>query len=590
MSLRLWWKLFLSIFLLSAVALALAGVLIYHQADSLLLKQVEDNLLAETQLVEQSFHSIPMIAANVHQIDSLAHFLGLKTLTRITIIDDSGRVLGDSYKSEPELAAVENHLQRPEIQEALRGQFGKDVRLSATVKMQMSYIAVAVREKGKVVGFVRLALPLTRLAEQGDRIVEAIILSLSLSLIFALILSLYSTGRLTKPVRQIIESARQIAKGEFGTRITVGRHDELAEIANYLNQMSSELESMIAQLKSEKHQLNSIVSNMKEGVVALNSRGAVLLANDSAKSMFGWEADASNQPYDKIIHEWRLIEVIRRVLSSGKNEWLEINVRLPEERILLTEVMAVNAVGPEQVSVIVVSVDITGQKRLERIRKDFVANASHELRTPLTSIKGFVEALQDGAFNDPAQAQHFLEIIASQTDRMSKIISDLLLLSQIEAEGFQLKLGTFSIKDLIMEIVEQHKSLAEKKAQRLEMSFESAKDEVLADRDKIVQVLINLIDNAIKFTPEGGCIRLRVSGKADATIVSVEDTGIGIPASDLPRIFERFYRVDKARSREMGGTGLGLSIVKHIVEAHGGKIWVESELNHGSRFYFTLPC
>jgi two-component system phosphate regulon sensor histidine kinase PhoR len=293
--------------------------------------------------------------------------------------------------------------------------------------------------------------------------------------------------------------------------------------------------------------------------------------------------------YYENLHEPRLTELIGRVLTGQRNESVEITLGFPEERVLMTEAVAVNTSAPDQVSLVLVLFDITRIKRLERTRKDFVANASHELRTPLTSIKGFVEALQDGTTEDSAQAQHFLEIISRQIDRMSKIISDMSLLSQIEAEGFQLKRARFSLKELIDEMLEQHKGLAAKKGVQIGAAIEVQQDSVTADRDRLTQVFINLIDNAIKFTSEGGQVRLCLSEKSGSLLVAVADTGIGIPSTDLPRIFERFYTVDKARSRELGGTGLGLSIVKHIVEAHGGEVWVESELGKGSTFSFSLP-
>jgi two-component system phosphate regulon sensor histidine kinase PhoR len=589
MRLRLRWKFFWSFFLLCAASLVLPGILVSRQTEALLLKQIEENLLSETRLVETEFELLPIVDANTHQIDSLAHFLGERTRARITIIDNTGRILGDSYVGGSELSTVENHLSRPEVQQALQGTVGKDVRFSQTVKMQMLYMALPITQAQLTAGFVRLALPLERLSEQESRIIEAVVSSLLLSLLLSLVLSVFAANRLTKPIKMIADSARSIAKGDFKAKIRVRGRDELSDLATYFNQMSKELESTIQQLKSEKLQVDSIVSNMKEGVIALNSRGSILLANVAARGIFGWKSEVLHQPYYENLAEPRLTELIGRVLSSRRNESVEIRLGFPEERVLMTEAVAVATEQLDQVSVVLVLFDITRTKRLEGIRKDFVANASHELRTPLTSIKGFVEAMQDGTAKEPGQEQHFLEIIARQIDRMSKIISDMLFLSQIEADSFQLRLGSFSLKELMNEIVEQHKTPAARKKLLLDTAFESSRESVVADRDKITQVFMNLIDNAIKFTPEGGRICVRVSDRADSTLVSVEDTGIGIPSTDLPRIFERFYTVDKARSRELGGTGLGLSIVKHIVEAHGGEVWIESELNHGSKFYFTLP-
>jgi two-component system phosphate regulon sensor histidine kinase PhoR len=589
MKLRLRWKFFWSFLLLSAVSLVLAGVLISRQAEALFVKQVEESLLSEARLVESEFDAFPINDAFGARIDSLAHRLGERTKARITIIDSTGRVLGDSYIGEAELPTVENHLLRPEVRQAIREAVGKNVRFSQTVKMNMLYLAIPIEQNHETVGFVRLALPLERLSEQENRITEAVILSLLLSLLLSFALSIVTSNRLGRRIKLLADSAQGIARGEFTTKIKVRGHDELSDLAGYFNHMSSELECTISQLKSEKLQVGSIVSNMKEGVIALDSKGIILLANDAARRIFGWKTEVLNRMYYENLHEPRLTELIGRVLTNRKNESVVITLGFPEERVLMTEAVAVSTSASDQVSLVLVLLDITQINRLERIRKDFVANASHELRTPLTSIKGFVEALRDGTTDDLAQAKHFLEIISRQIDRMSKIISDMSLLSQIEVEGFQLRPAKFSLKELIHEMIEQHKGLAAKKGVRVEAAFEAQRDSVVADRDRLTQVFINLIDNAIKFTPEGGQVRLCLSEKPGWLLVSVEDTGIGIPSTDLPRIFERFYTVDKARSRELGGTGLGLSIVKHIVEAHGGEVWVESELGRGSTFSFSLP-
>ena len=589
MKIGLRWKFFWTFFLLAALSLVVAGILISRQTEKLFLKQVEENVLAETRLVENEFQPIIFADSSQSRIDSLANIIGDKIQSRVTVIDRTGKVLGDSYENLQELPTLENHLSRPEVQQALKSEYGRDVRFSQTVKMKMLYLALSVKQSGENAGFVRVAVPLARLAQQEREILQAIILSIFIALAFSLVLSMVSASRLIRPIRMISESAGRIAKGDFKTRIKVRGSDELAALADYFNQMSFELEATILQMRSEKLQLHTIVSNMKEGVMAFNSEGEILLVNDSARRMLDLGKDAIDHKYFENLRDPRLNELIRGVLSNRTNAAVEINLGFPEEKILLTEAISVVANKDNQVSAILVFFDITPLKRLERTRKDFVANASHELRTPLTSIRGYVEALQDGAIKEPAQAEQFLMTISKHADRMGKIVADMMLLSQIEAEGIQLKRERFSIKDLIIEMVEQHQSLASKKSQTIKTLFESAHETIVADRDRIAQVLINLIDNAIKFTPEAGRIELQLSESGDSIVVTVADSGIGIPSYDLPRVFERFYTVDKARSRELGGTGLGLAIVKHIVEVHGGEVWVKSELGKGSSFSFSLP-
>ncbi len=576
--------------MVSAVSLIIAGILTARQTEQFFLGQVEENLLSEAELVASQFQDFSLQPDNWQAIDSLTDLLGKKITARITIIDTAGRVLGDSYKSGAELLAVENHLLRPEVQQAISSTYGRNVRFSSTVRMRMFYVALPIWQEQTRVGFARLALPLTQLAQQEKQITEVVVIGILIAMVFSLILSVVLAGRLTKPIKSMAESARQIVQGDFQVKIRPQTRDEVSELAQYFNQMVSQLGMTVSELKSEKLQLDSIVSNMKEGVIAFNSGGKILLANESAKKMFGLENNIGRQMYYENLRHPQLNELLRQALDFQNNASAEISLGYPEEKILLTEVLALKGAQENQVAVILVSFDITRLKKLEKIRKDFVANASHELRTPLTSIKGYVEALQDGAINDSEQARDFLRTIARQADRMSNIISDLLLLSELEAEDFKLKTSRFSLQELIKEVVQQFIRKAEQKVLILQTDFEKDIDKVTAEREKILQVLANLVDNAIKFTPDGGKITLGTSRNEAEVIVFVKDTGIGIPSTDIPRIFERFYTVDKARSRELGGTGLGLSIVKHIVEAHGGKVWVESELNKGSTFYFSLPA
>jgi two-component system phosphate regulon sensor histidine kinase PhoR len=427
------------------------------------------------------------------------------------------------------------------------------------------------------------------LAQQGKNLIRIVTLSIFISSVFSLLISILLAGRLTSPLKNMIKSAREIPKGNLKIRVKPETNDEISDLADSFNLMSEELETKMNQLENEKIQLSSILSNMKEGVLALNSKGKILQVNSALKKMFKLQEPALNNFYYEVFRSPQLRDLIDSVLKQREAQSQELNLGFPEEKILLTQVSPIQMENEEEISTILVFFDITPIKKLERIRKDFVANVSHELRTPLTSIKGFVEALQDGAIKDSKQARHFLSIISQQTERMNHIISDLLLLSQIESEGYQLKKERFSLKGLISEVLEELRGIAEKRSQQLKVNFDSGEYEIKADREKIEQVLINLLDNAIKFTPENRTIEIIVSKNQNQIQISIKDDGIGIPSTDLPRIFERFYRVDKARSQEQGGTGLGLAIVKHIVEAHAGRVWVESELNRGSTFHFTLP-
>jgi two-component system phosphate regulon sensor histidine kinase PhoR len=330
---------------------------------------------------------------------------------------------------------------------------------------------------------------------------------------------------------------------------------------------------------------------MVEGVLVLDCKGTILLANAALERMFHLSHQAVvGRPALEVLRHYPLIELIKTVLDTRTHQSQEVRVQTDRERYFQVQASVTPNCRDQEVCAVLVFHDITEIKRLERVRKDFVANVSHELRTPLTSIKGYIEALLDGAKDDPQQRLEFLQILQKHADRLNNLIVDLLALSQIESGQYQWKREQVKATDIIERAISILKPMAESKKQSLSVLLPDNPEPLVGDAEKLSQVLINLLDNAIKYTPEGGKINLEVQQTQDTIEIAVNDTGIGIPKKDLPRIFERFYRVDQARSRELGGTGLGLSIVKHIIEAHGGRVCVESEIGKGSRFTVILPC
>jgi two-component system, OmpR family, phosphate regulon sensor histidine kinase PhoR len=592
MKLRL--KLFLTYLLLSLLCLFIAGILIVLSEQRYSRAELEKSMLFETELLSKIFAPVLPNNTNPSKIDSLTKELGHKIEGRITVIDKTGKVLGDSYESEKDVPNMENHINRPEVAEALRGGVGKIARFSYTIKTDMLYVACPIKDHTGIIGVVRLAFPIIQLRHYQNRIMGIVLIGLLIALVFSLLLSFVFAAGVTKPLRQMMQVSKRISQGDFTQKVKVKTKDEIGELGQILNGMSLELSAKIDQINEDKSRLNSILSNMTEGVLALDHRGKVLLVNDALSRMFELD-NAYGKPYYEVIRDYALNQFIREVFSTkqvsrhgsrAKSE--EISFFYPEERVFMVQSTLVGSQKEDTVFAMFVFYDITELKKVEKIRKDFVANVSHELKTPLTSIKGFVEALQDGAINNTQQASHFLSIISQHTERMNKIISDLLQLSLIESEEFQLKIESFAIKEVIEGVVSMLKSSAEKKSQNIEIKLYSEEQGVLADKHRINQALTNLVDNAIRYTPEKGTIKIQTEDKGDLIEIAVMDNGIGIPSKDLPRIFERFYTVDKSRSRESGGTGLGLSIVRHIIEAHNGKVIVESELGKGSRFSFNL--
>lgn len=545
------------------------------------LATLESNLKHHAQLVERMVRDL-VVTGNAEGIDGLAKEMGKKTGVRITVIRKDGLVLGDS---EEDPTNMENHATRVEIMQALGGEIGKKIRYSTTLEEEMLYVAVPIKDQGKILGVVRTSFFLKKIKENVWAVNRKIIYAAVGLMILALLFSFFSSRALTQPIKEIALTAEKIKKGDFKARTFTKSKDELGELADTLNQMARELEKLFLDLSSEREGLEGIISAMVEGLVVVDRNGKIVTSNRSFIGILGIPPDMSitGKRYWEIVQSSDFNELVKSASGTDTPQSREIRMG---EKIYWGNGTSVSKEHDEKI--IVVLHDITEIKRLEKVKADFVANVSHELRTPLTSVKGFVEALQDGAIDEPEQSSRFLSIISHHTDRMNQIISDLLQLSQIESREIELKIEPFSVKELVEEVVYTLRRSADEKSQSLEVSHFSKDQRVVGDKYRINQALTNLVDNAIKYTPEKGTIKIESRDKGEFVELAVVDDGIGIPQNNLPRIFERFYTVDKGRSRELGGTGLGLSIVKHIIEAHGGKVYVESKLGKGSKFSFTL--
>jgi two-component system phosphate regulon sensor histidine kinase PhoR len=394
----------------------------------------------------------------------------------------------------------------------------------------------------------------------------------------------------------MIQGAIQLVPGIFDREAHINSGDELRSLSKAIGEMGIQLNHTIEEISKEKDYLQTILRGMKEGVLVVDGRSRILMVNDALRDLLSLSADVADKMPLEIIRNAELEAAIRKAVHEGKSSGLELDATASGGRILEVNVVGIlpsskwrGKEGEEGRGAIAVFHDITRLKELEKIRQDFVANVSHELRTPLTTIKGYAETLLEGALKEEVAFQ-FVQIIRRHTDRLTKIVEDLLMLSKIESREFQLKKEVISLPGFIDDVIDFVKELAEKKKISISRDQIPSSLSVEADRNYLEQVLINLLDNAIKYTPEGGSVTISPIEKDAGEIeFSIEDNGIGIPKEDLPRIFERFYRVDKGRSQELGGTGLGLSIVKHLIQAHGGKVWVVSQPGKGSTFCFTLP-
>jgi two-component system phosphate regulon sensor histidine kinase PhoR len=425
---------------------------------------------------------------------------------------------------------------------------------------------------------------------------KSFLLSSLLSLIILIPLAYFLVRSLTHPILEVTQKAIQLVSGTLNREVQINSKDELGSLSKAIGEMGIQLRNKIEEISKEKDYLQTILKGMMEGVLVVDGRGRILMVNDALRNLLSFSSDVADKMPLEVIRNAELEAAITSVVREGKNKVLELNVTVPGGRILEVNVVGIlpssNSTGADGEGVrgaIAVFHDITRLKELEIIRQDFVANVSHELRTPLTTIKGYAETLLEGALKEEVAFQ-FVQVIKRHTDRLTKIVEDLLMLSKIESKEFQLKIEFISLPDFIDDVIDFVKEAAEKKEISISQSKITSSQAVGADRNYLEQIFINLLDNAIKYTYEGGKVTISAIEKDKREIqFSIEDDGMGIPREDIPRIFERFYRVDKGRSQELGGTGLGLSIVKHLVQAHGGRVWVESQLGEGSTFYFTLP-
>jgi two-component system, OmpR family, phosphate regulon sensor histidine kinase PhoR len=552
------------------------------------LQEIKSSLINQAYLIEVQIPKTSLIEKNVPQLEALTKGLSPRIKARLTVVNNEGKVLAESEKPETELRRMENHAGRPEIKTALAGGTGEAIRYSATLKIDMLYIALPIRDNNVVIGAVRLALPLVSVHQTLSTVRRAVLISLFFALGLAFILGSLLTKAIIRPINKIINISRRYSTGDFSHKISLDSQDEIQELAETLNGMASNLKDKISKVEVRSQQLKAILESMVEGLIVTDNVGRILSLNSAAERIFNISSSAAQgRIFLEVAHNNDIADIINYVLTNAEFKSCELSLVWPLHRVFEINATPIFENGAVSACLLVIH-DITEIRRLETMRKDFIANVSHELKTPLTSIKGFVETLLEGALEDKENNRHFLEIIREHANRLDVLISDLLNLSHLESKEITLDKEKLGLKALVDDILDGFKTQLEKK--HIEIRNELGADTFLAaDKNRIGQVFINLIDNAIKFNKENGSVRIYSRQETGKIKVIVEDTGFGIPAKDLPRIFERFYRVDKARSRELGGTGLGLSIVKHIVELHGGSAAVESTEGLGSKFFFILP-
>jgi two-component system phosphate regulon sensor histidine kinase PhoR len=566
------------------VALLVGGPALRRRA----VEQTREQLLAEAHLMARVVEPALRAGAGSEELDAAVDAAAREVRARVTIVAPDGRVLADSALSGGALAAVENHLDRPEVREALATGTGASQRRSATVGADMLYAAVPVRSSGPVLAVSRVALSLRGVDEQAREFQGALLLALLVAFAATAVLSAVFASSLAGPLREVMDAARRFAAGDLAARSRVSRTDELGELARILNRSADQLQGRITEIARDRARTEAILSAMDEGVLAVDHRGVVLLANGALRRQLA-PLDPVGRHYLEVLRQREVAQVVEEVLGAKRRVRLEMELRHPRRDYAVVGVPFPGAEDAPPGAVLTFH-DVTERRRLEQVRRDFVANASHELRTPLTSIKGFVEALEDGAVADPPTAQRFLAKIRTHADRMAALVADLLELSRLESGERPPRWQPVSPARLAEDVVASFAQAAAAARTTL-VHADAGAPEVVSDPDRLRAILQNLVDNAVKYTPAGGHVEVKTAGGPDGSaLITVADDGPGIAAEHLPRIFERFYRVDKARSRDVGGTGLGLSIVRHLAEGVRVKVAVESQPGRGTRFTVRVPA
>ena len=507
--------------------------------------------------------------------DQVLKMLGRRINTRITLVDQEGRVIADSEKDPKKM---DNHRTRTEIAQAFEGQTGRYLRFSDTLGQEMLYVAIPVYEGAEIVQVIRVSKFLKDIKVVSGRLNRKIAQTAAIVLAIALFAAFVLARTISRPVGELTDAIRRVAGHDFSARVLLKGRDELKQVADSFNAMTDEMQELFGELTRQKEELNGIITSLQEGLLVLDRDERVVLANKSLERIAGRRLETGKFYWEEI-REPGVNDLIRKVRDEQRNLNQEITIN---DMVFLCSASFLKTKG----GIVVVFHDISEIKRLERIKSDFVLNVSHELRTPLTSIKGYADTMDERSLSE--ENRHYLTIIRRNTERLINVVGDLLTLSKLEEREFALNLETVELPLIVERVLKLFENQAKSKGFSLKMEAPEGLPPVTGDPFKLDQVFINLLDNAIKYTDAGG-VTIEMAASDDAVITRVTDTGPGIPSEHIPRIFERFYVVDKSRSKKMGGTGLGLSIVKHIILLHNGTVRVESSLGKGSTFIVSLP-
>lgn len=581
------WQIAVPYVLLILVTMTGLGFYISNYTRTTYLADLDRQLGAEAKLISDLVREQLLQKTSPVQMDEMAKSWSQDLGKRVTIIRADGVVIGES---DDERSLMDNHIGRPEIVQAQQSGSGVSTRYSQSLGSFLLYKAVAIEEDNEIIGYVRLAIPLESIETQISRLQRTLAAATVLITLLSIILAIWIAGRSMFPLRQLTRAVSQIASDEKHAPQLAGDVDHLAvdeigQLTRAFNAMSIRLNNQMAALQTEQGKMAAVLSEMSDAVLIVDEQGRVQLINPAAEEMFNiHQEQAIQQSMAVTLRHHQLIELWQRCKDSKQTQYATLELASGKQFFQGVATPLEQALPG---NTLLLFQDLTRLRRLETVRQDFISNISHELRTPLASLKALTETLQESALEDPPAARRFLEQIDIEVDALSMMVAELLELSRIESGRVPLKLKATDPSEMIKLAVERLNLQAHRSGIEVVVDVQPDCPQVLVDSSRVEQVLVNILHNAIKYTQQGGVIQVSARQRAEHILFSVKDNGAGIPESDLPRIFERFYKTDRARSG--GGTGLGLAISKHLVEAHGGKIWAESVEGQGSTFFFTLP-
>ncbi|MFN2436269.1 MAG: ATP-binding protein [Desulfotignum sp.] len=585
---KLIWQIFPFFLVIIIVSLSVEAWYFNRHSRRFFLENTEKELIVRARLIELKIAGmLSEKPVQEQKLNALCKEVGAAIQTRITIVAPSGRVIADSFAR---VATMENHRNRPEIKTAFSGRQGMAIRGSRTLDQDMMYIALPVEGPEGVSAVIRTAVSVSAIEKNIQSTRNKVLLFLIFTVIAAAGVCWYVTRKIIQPLEEIKKGAQAFARGDLSNRLPVPDTEELSAVARSMNQMAQNLAHQIQEALDRQRELEAVHASMQEGVIAIDNQEKIITINDAAARIFSFPApELKNKSVLEVARNYELQTFIHTALSTHEPVEDDIRIHQDKEQILNVHSSALWDSRDQRIGTLIIFHDITRIRRLEKMHKDFAANVSHELKTPLTTLKGFIETLQTMPDTTSEDRPGFLRILEKNVNRMIDLVDDLLALSHLERlEGTGVRFDETRLSDLIQSAVTTCGPLAEAKQIQVQMACPEDLT-VRVDPVLIEQAIVNLVENAVKYSPENARVAIVVRNPGTDIEIDVIDSGTGIAAEHLPKIFNRFYRVDKGRSRQEGGTGLGLAIVKHIIHYHNGQITVSSVKNKGTTFHIRLP-